>query len=111
MPIAPVIERGSITIKIRALSQITKQNLEIPLEILVINFIKFAIRCPFIIQLIFVARRSDYKQTHVVNVGPERSRPRAAISRHPSRRDAGYSLLEISALFVRQSESFSSSLR
>lgn len=39
MPIAPVIERGSITIKIRALSQITKQNLEIPLEILVINFI------------------------------------------------------------------------
>lgn len=35
MPIAPIIERGSITIQIRALSQIAKQNLEIPLEILV----------------------------------------------------------------------------
>ena len=35
MPISPVIERGSIVIQIRALSQIAKQNLEIPLEILV----------------------------------------------------------------------------
>ena len=102
MPIAPQIEQGSITVKMRVLSHVFEQNLEIGLEVLVRQnlWTHFKLNLAFN----FIARRSDHQSTHFTPIGPQKSSPCLEISGYSGRGVAHNSILEIPAVRFRQSK-------